>query len=516
MTGGPGTIGGMARPRTASIRRKTTKLGTSYGLRISWQGRQIYHHLGGSWEGWTDDRVEAERTYILDQAERGEYVTPVAPAAPLAKPEDGPTFQVFASVQMARWRRRLAAKTAGDLEWRLRTAMDHFGQMALAEIDVVAVDRFVDSALRDREAIREAAAVGAPLTESYTDPRTGRSHRRRKRGLSNSSINKVLVAVRRVLKEAVRQSLIESNPLADPDCYLKAATPRRSFLQVAQLDACFAAARDLEREHRGLSWPEARAIRASSEPAVSLARRYGVSDTLVRRIRRGELWAERPERRRNDVARLAIVATLALAGPRISELCLLDGRHVDLPRRQIHMPRLKTDASERSVPMIPALHEVLLAHRAEHEWGPEDPVFATRNGTRNTPDNVRGRILVGIHGRANSLLGARDEPEIGHLTPHALRRTFASLLAELGVSPRRAMYLLGHADPKLTMGVYQQVLDMGDGGVEALEGVLGCTVDEGFATLSGRGVLGPNKDPRPGAVGSGPVPGPSDRARGHV
>jgi hypothetical protein len=143
-------------------------------------------------------------------------------------------------------------------------------------------------------------------------------------------------------------------------------------------------------------------------------------------------------------------------------------------------------------------------------------VFATRNGTRNTPDNVRGRILVGIHGRANSLLGARDEPEIGHLTPHALRRTFASLLAELGVSPRRAMYLLGHADPKLTMGVYQQVLDMGDGGVEALEGVLGCTVDEGFATLSGRGVLGPNKDPRPGAVGSGPVPGPSDRARGHV
>ena len=516
MTGGPGTIGGMARPRTASIRRKTTKLGTSYGLRISWQGRQIYHHLGGSWEGWTDDRVEAERTYILAQAERGEYVAPVAPAAPLAEPEDGPTFQVFASVQMARWRRRFAAKTAGDLEWRLRTAMDHFGQMALAEIDVVAVDRFVDSALRDREAIREEAAVGAPLTESYTDPRTGRSHRRRKRGLSNSSINKVLVAVRRVLKEAVRQSLIESNPLADPDCYLKAATPRRSFLQVAQLDACFAAARDLEREHRGLSWPEARAIRASSEPAVRLARRYGVSDTLVRRIRRGELWAERPERRRNDVARLAIVATLALAGPRISELCLLDGRHVDLPRRQIHMPRLKTDASERSVPMVPALHEVLLAHRAEHEWGPEDPVFATRNGTRNTPDNVRGRILVGIHGRANSLLGARDEPEIGHLTPHALRRTFASLLAELGVSPRRAMYLLGHADPKLTMGVYQQVLDMGDGGVEALEGVLGCTVDEGFATLSGRGVLGPNKDPRPEGGLGGPVPGPSDRARGHV
>jgi len=153
-----------------------------------------------------------------------------------------------------------------------------------------------------------------------------------------------------------------------------------------QVDACFAAARELEREHQGLTWPEARAIRASSEPAVKLARRYGVSDTLVRRIRRGELWVERPERRRNDVARLAIVATLTLAGPRISELCLLDGHHVDLPRRQIHMPRLKTDASERTVPMVPALHEVLLAHRAENEWGPEDPCSPreTERATRRT------------------------------------------------------------------------------------------------------------------------------------
>jgi Phage integrase family len=47
------------------------------------------------------------------------------------------------------------------------------------------------------------------------------------------------------------------------------------------------------------------------------------------------------------------------------------------------------------------------------------------------------------------------------MTPHTLRRTFASLLAEIGVSPRRAMYLLGHTDPKFTMRVYQQVLDLG-------------------------------------------------------
>jgi len=405
---------------------------------------------------------------------------------------------------MARWRRRLAPKTAEDLEWRLRTAMDHFGPLSVAEIDAAAVDDFVDAALREREAIREAEASGEPLTEAYTDARTGRTHRRRRRGLSNSSINKVLAAVRRVLKEAVRHGLIERNPLTDPDCYLKAAAPRRSFLQVSEIEAAFVAARALESEHRGLGWPEVRAIRASSEPAVELARQRGVSDTLIRKIRRGEVWLDRPERRRNDVSRLAIVATLVLAGPRISELCLLDGRHVDLPRRQIHMPRLKTDASERTVPMLPALHEILLAHRAEHEWGSDDPVFATRNGTRNTPDNIRRRILAGVHERANAVLHERGEDAIGQLTPHSLRRTFASLLAEVGVSPRRAMYLLGHADPKLTMRVYQQVLDMGGGAFDQLEKVLGCPIDGAFWSLSGRDVLGPNKDRRPGSTAGDP------------
>ena len=443
--------------------------------------------------------MERERAYIVAQLERGEYVPRAAAPAPRPAAAELPNFQVFASATMVRWRRRLAAKTAQDLEWRLRTAMDHFGPLGLSEIDAVAADAFVDIALRDREAIRAAEAAGQPLTETYVDARTGRTHQRRRRGLSNSSINKVLVAVRRVLKEALRQGLIDRNPLTDPDCYLKAGPPSRSFLQLVEVQAAFEAAVVLEREQRGLGWPEARAIRASNAPAVVLARQYQVSDTLVRKIRRGELWVDRPERRRDDVPRLAIVATLVLAGPRISELCLLDGRHVDLPRRQLRIPRVKTDASERTVPMVPALHEILLAHRGAFNWGPEDPVFATRNGTRNTPDNVRRRILHGVHARANELLGERDRAPVGQLTPHGLRRTFASLLAEVGVSPRRAMYLLGHTDPKLTMGVYQQVLDMDSGAVEALEEIIGCDVEEGFATLSGRAVLGPIKDRTPEA-----------------
>ncbi|HEY6775584.1 MAG TPA: tyrosine-type recombinase/integrase [Thermoleophilaceae bacterium] len=80
------------------------------------------------------------------------------------------------------------------------------------------------------------------------------------------------------------------------------------------------------------------------------------------------------------------------------------------------------------------------------------------------------------------------------MTPHTLRRSFASILAEVGVAPRRAMYPLGHTDPTLTMRVYQLVLDMG-GAVETLERVRGCTIHEALATYSGRGVL--SADSRP-------------------
>lgn len=476
----------MPRPRTGTIRRKPTALGISYGLRFKYKGRRIYHHLGGEWEGWTEDRVEAELKFIMQLVARGEYVPQRREPTPPAQEKDVQTFQVFASLVLDRKRQRVGEKRIKDLEWRLRTAMDHFGKYRLNTIDVAMADDFVDLKLRERERIAEAAAAGEPITEEYTDTRTGRTHKRRRRGLSNGSINKVLAAVRMVLKEATRHGWLEQNPLDDSDCFLPEKAPPRSFLEIAQVDALFEAAGLLDREQRKLEWRDVRAIRASDESATRLAVRYEVSETLIRRIRRGEIWVTKRPR---EARRLAAVATLVLAGPRVSELCQLDEPDVDLAARRIRMPRVKTDASERTVPMVPALHEILLAARVDRE-GVGGPAFPTRNGTRQQPDNVRSRLLASVRERANELLAKRGEPPIGRMTPHTLRRTFASILAEVGVAPRRAMYLLGHTDPTLTMRVYQQVLDMGGGGIETLEGVLGCKVQEAFASYSGREGLG--------------------------
>jgi len=398
---------------------------------------------------------------------------------------DVPTFQVFASIILARKKRRVGEKTYKDLKWRLETGMDHFGHRRVDEIDAGVADDFVEKKLLEREAIEEAAAAERPLMEEYTDPRTGRQHQRRRRALSNGSINKVLVGVRRVLKEAQRHGLVERNALDDPECYLKARSAKRSFLELPQILALFGAARELDREQRRLEWRDVHAIRSSKEPATRVAAKYGVSETLIRRIRRHEIWTEERPR---EATRLAVVSTLVLAGPRVSELCALDKPRLDLAGRAVRMPRVKTDASERVVPMVPGLHEVLLTHRAEQGTA-AGPAFLTRNGTRQTPDNLRTHLLTGVRERANEALVERGEQPIAHLTPHTLRRTFASLLAEVGVSPRRAMYLLGHMDPTFTMRVYQQVRDMRGSAPEQLEAVLGCTVDEALALLSGREVL---------------------------
>jgi integrase len=223
----------------------------------------------------------------------------------------------------------------------------------------------------------------------------------------------------------------------------KAERPRRSFLELKQIDALLRAAAEAEATQRGLTWEKVAHIRSSDASAVALARELGVSDTLIGKVRRGELWNERAEpRNRHDVPRRIVVETLILAGPRISEFCGLSAHHLDLAAGRLRIPRdvTKTDAGERTVPLVPALREHLTDHRLDFPTAGAEPAFPTRNRTRPHHDNVRARILAPLREPANDLLEAEGRVPIAHLTPHTLRRTFASILAACDVPPRRAMY----------------------------------------------------------------------------
>jgi hypothetical protein len=101
----------------------------------------------------------------------------------------------------------------------------------------------------------------------------------------------------------------------------------------------------------------------------------------------------------------------------VSELCLLAGEDLDFAGRRIYVPRMrkdrgrlvrvrgiKTEAAERVIPMLPAVYDLLLEHKAEFDFGTHDPVFANRNGQRNAVDNVRRTIVETAVERANDLL----------------------------------------------------------------------------------------------------------------
>lgn len=91
-----------------------------------------------------------------------------------------------------------------------------------------------------------------------------------------------------------------------------------------------------------------------------------------------------------------------------------------------------------------------------------------------------GRIYISksLHGQTKSKAGIRTVPLMCELpdfptspktlrkvlkpygvTIHSLRHTYAYLLKQQGVHVTTAQRLLGHSDPRITMGIYTQVLD---------------------------------------------------------
>lgn len=58
------------------------------------------------------------------------------------------------------------------------------------------------------------------------------------------------------------------------------------------------------------------------------------------------------------------------------------------------------------------------------------------------------------------------------LTPHSLRRTFASVLYALGEDPGVVMDEMGHTDPALALRVYRQTMRRDDGEKTALRALV--------------------------------------------
>lgn len=243
-----------------------------------------------------------------------------------------------------------------------------------------------------------------------------RAEKVREQRLSASSINKTLTRLGQILDVADERELIARNPMSvnRRRRKLRASTPPRTYIdQAAHIETLLAAAGQLDSEARN----------------------------------------DRPTPRR------AILCTLTLAGLRIGELTALRWSDVDLAGSRLHLAEAKTDAGIREVRILPVLHDELSALKAKNQPEPDDLVFGTARGKQQSPSNIRRRVLDRSRERADQLLEKQKaSPLPGGLTPHSLRRTFASLLFALGYSAPEVMEQLGHTDARLTLRIYAKAM----------------------------------------------------------
>jgi integrase len=167
-----------------------------------------------------------------------------------------------------------------------------------------------------------------------------------------------------------------------------------------------------------------------------------------------------------------VVATLLGAGLRVSEAVALDWQDINLATGTIRVGRAKTDAgSFREVDLPGGLVDELAEWKMRGadmlaEWeaqhpGQGAPVFLSAHAgriRRQSAANVARRLKTAIRG-ANRRLREQGIEEISErVTPHSLRRTFASLRAAAGDDPVYIAEQLGHTDPRFTLTAYTKAV----------------------------------------------------------
>jgi integrase len=236
--------------------------------------------------------------------------------------------------------------------------------------------------------------------------------------LNATSINKLITTLAAILDTAVEYDLIDRNPAKGRRRRLPAVKPRRSWLDRSdQITALLDAVYEIDRETK---------------------------------LRVGQ--------------RRALIATFVFAGLRLAEALALHWEDVDLGVGMIRVRNAKTDAGVRTVNLLPVLSNELTAYKATLEEPGNELLFGTRNGRPWKPSNVRLKILAPAAQRASAHLERKGlTPLPAGITPHSLRRTFASLLFALGESPPYVMSQMGHTTAGLTLALYARDMNRRDG-----------------------------------------------------
>lgn len=133
-----------------------------------------------------------------------------------------------------------------------------------------------------------------------------------------------------------------------------------------------------------------------------------------------------------------ILETLYATGVRVQELCDIQISHIHMEERQIIIPKGK-DLKPRIVLFSP-YHKEWLLHYLSTRHDDSPFLFITRSGKQCTRQ--------AIHGILRKYCTQASLPK--NISPHAFRRTFATILYKNGVPIEYISLLMGHASIKNT------------------------------------------------------------------
>jgi integrase len=143
----------------------------------------------------------------------------------------------------------------------------------------------------------------------------------------------------------------------------------------------------------------------------------------------------------------------------VGEACALDWRDLNLATATLTVQESKTPAGRREVDLPNGLVTALWTLAATSpRTQPGDPVFVSSQGTRQTPSNVGRRLKTAIK-KANPILEKKNiEPISERVSPHSLRRTYASLRYACGDDPVYVAQQGGWSDPSFPIRVYARAV----------------------------------------------------------
>ena len=438
----------MPRKPTGQILEHTARDSVvSYSVRFRGQGypTQVIR-LGRSDEGMNRPRAEHEARLIASQILAGTWSPPLK--ADHVESEVPTIAQLADEHYQRKVRKGLRPNSLADMKRKLELhLLPHFGHIVVTEMTSRDVEAYLDRKLAENGRIEAALAIGEPLVDS---------RERAMQPLQPQTINSHLHLLTEILARAVREGLIPRNPAVGEDLRLEVRREKKYGLELDEAMSLVEAAGTLD-QRPGPSDELRRqivAMRGKGKKWKAIAAEIHIGETTA--MYHAKRAAARPMPRFR-----VVVATLTLAGLRVSELCVLNCEHVDLARRELRVLDAKTPAGVRRVDIHDDLQDELAAYKAARgaTWEPGTPAFLNARGKRWTRHAIAQHVIPPSLAEANRQRAKAGLPEIREeVTPHTLRYTYIASLFAAGADQEYVADQVGHEDVTTTNRIYRYVL----------------------------------------------------------